>query len=225
MRAFAVLVALVATPFMVGVSQNRGQAATSAADAGKCATADANRSPTSWETSGKPDDKKGRDRTGCSPVAPTPPAPPPVQPPPVQPPPVQPPPVQPPPVEPPPPPPPSACAVLVPASTGIQSIDGRVYNDLSTGRVGLANWCVELSLGGSVIGRAVTDGLGLYSFTKLADGDYSVCEVRLEANWTETFPGSWAGAVCVDGFGATSGYALPIAGWSAGGMEFGNTSP
>ena len=197
MRAFAVLVALVATPFVVGVSQGLGH------DAAHCAKRAAQH--------------PGKEINKC-PSVPSDPPPPPVPPP--TPPPVQPPP---PPVQP--PPAPSCGAALVPPSTGVQSIDGRVYNDLPTGRVGLANWCVELSLGGSVIGRAVTDGLGLYSFTNLADGDYSVCEVRPEANWTETFPGSWAGAACTDGFGATSGYALPIAGWSAGGMDFGNTSP
>ena len=201
MRAFAVLVALVATPFVVGVSQGLGH------DAAHCAK--------------RADQHPGKEINKCPSVPSDPPPPPPVTPPP----PVEPPPPQPPPPVEPPPPPPPACAVLVPAPAGVQSIDGRVYNDLSTGRVGLANWCVELSLGGSVIGRAVTNGLGLYSFANLADGDYSVCEVRLEANWSETFPGSWAGAVCVDGFGATSGYALPIAGWSAGGMDFGNTSP
>jgi hypothetical protein len=60
---------------LVGVSQNLGQAATSASDAGKCATADAQRSTTSWE-SAQPADNKDRARVGCSPVAPTPPPPP-----------------------------------------------------------------------------------------------------------------------------------------------------
>lgn len=72
MRVLMVLVALVATPVLVGVAQDLGQSATKAADAGRCATADEHRSPSLWENSGQPDDKKGRDRVGCAPVAPAP---------------------------------------------------------------------------------------------------------------------------------------------------------
>jgi|SRR5438445_2879767 len=195
MRVLMVLVALVATPFLVGAAQGLGH------DAAHCAK--------------RADQHPGKEINKCASVPGDPPPPPPVEPPP------PPPPVQP----PPPPPPPPGCVALASWPAGSQSVDGRAYNDLSTGRVGLTGWCVELSLGGSVVGRAVTDGLGHYSFAGLADGDYTVCEVRLEANWSQTFPGSWAGATCVDAFGATSGYALPIAGWSASFMDFGNTSP
>lgn len=75
MRVLTVLVALMAMPVLVGVAQDRGQSATKAADEGRCAVADDHRSPTSWENSGRPEDKKGRDRVGCSPVAPIAPAP------------------------------------------------------------------------------------------------------------------------------------------------------
>lgn len=74
MRVLTVLVALMAMPVLVGVAQDRGQSATKAADEGRCAVADDHRSPTSWENSGRPEDKKGRDRVGCSPVAPIAPA-------------------------------------------------------------------------------------------------------------------------------------------------------
>lgn len=72
MRVLTVLVALIATPALVAVAQDRGQAAAAVAADGKCAVADENRSPTSWENSGRPEDKKGRDRVGCAPVAPAP---------------------------------------------------------------------------------------------------------------------------------------------------------
>ena len=77
MRVLTLVAALIATPALAAVSQEPGQAATSAAADGKCATADAQRSSKSWEGGNQPADPKGRDRVGCSPVAPPPPAPPP----------------------------------------------------------------------------------------------------------------------------------------------------
>src|SRR3989475_2017579 len=91
MRVLMVLVALVATPFLVGAAQGLGH------DAAHCAK--------------RAEQHPGKEINKCAslpgdppppPVQPPPVQPPPVQPPPVQPPPVQPPPVQPPPVQPPP---------------------------------------------------------------------------------------------------------------------------
>jgi len=81
MRVPIVLLALASAPFLAGAAQDR---AASIQDDGKCAVADAQRSPTSWSLE-RPPDPKGRDRTGCSPVPPapqTPPPPPPTSPPP-----------------------------------------------------------------------------------------------------------------------------------------------
>ena len=95
-RVLMVVLVLAATPFLAGVAQN--PAATKASTAGQCATADAHRSPTSWQNSGQPD-KNGR--VGCSPVAPTPP---------------------------PPPPAPAPTCSSTPAATGTTTITGTVLN-------------------------------------------------------------------------------------------------
>jgi hypothetical protein len=67
MRVPIMILALAATPFVAAAAQ--GQAAVK--DPGQCAVADAHRSSTSWSND-RPADPKGRDRTGCSPVAPAP---------------------------------------------------------------------------------------------------------------------------------------------------------
>lgn len=77
MRVLTLVAALIATPVLAAMSQDPGQAATSAAAAGKCATADERRSANSWEGKQPEADPKSRSRVGCSPVAPTPPPPPP----------------------------------------------------------------------------------------------------------------------------------------------------
>ncbi len=85
MRVLIVLVALVASPFLASVSQDRAGSAPPAqpgvVEPGKCEAADEHRSPNSWAHDRRPD-KKGRDRLGCSPVPPAPPPPPPPPPPP-----------------------------------------------------------------------------------------------------------------------------------------------
>jgi Carboxypeptidase regulatory-like domain len=65
MRVPLMILALAAAPFAAAAAQ--GQAAVK--DPGQCAVADAHRSSTSWSQD-RPADPKGRDRTGCSPVAP-----------------------------------------------------------------------------------------------------------------------------------------------------------
>jgi hypothetical protein len=65
MRVLKILVALLATPVLVAVSQSGGQAATGASAAGRCATADEQRS----SSAPVHQDKQGRPRVGCSPAA------------------------------------------------------------------------------------------------------------------------------------------------------------
>jgi len=146
--------------------------------------------------------------------------PPPVQPPPVQPPPVQPPPVQPPPVLPPPPPPPQpppATCGSAPAAGGTASIDGQVYVDASPWP-GLRDWCVQLS--GPVSGALATDSLGYYVFSNLPAGTYSVCEVLPATGWHQTFPAM--GPSCPGGIG----YSFSVTDRSSAGFtNFGNLSP
>lgn len=75
MRVLTVVVALIGTPVLVAMSQDPGQAATSAVAADKCATADQQRSSNSWDSNRQAADPKGRERVGCSPAAPAPPPP------------------------------------------------------------------------------------------------------------------------------------------------------
>jgi hypothetical protein len=144
MRVPIILLALASTPLVAAAAQ--GQAAVK--DGGQCAVADAHRSPTSWSNQ-RPDDPKGRDRTGCSPVAPAP-AP------------------QSQPGDPPPPPPP-------PPPAGTISITGNVYNGATYSP--LPGWVVVLS--GDASGTAVTDGSGAYQFAGLPAGTFTICEQLL----------------------------------------------
>lgn len=166
MRVLSVLVALVAVPLAVSAAQGRAQ---SASDRGKCATADAHRSPSSLahaeQRSAK--DKDG-ERNGCSPFAAPAPAPAPA---------------------PPPPPPPP------PAPEGSVAITGRVYNAI-TGKPGLAGWTVTLS--GAVSTALRTDANGVYTFSGLPAGTYTVCE-QIPAGWVQTAPQS--GSECASGYG------------------------
>lgn len=70
MRMLMVLIGLAAMPFAAAVSQSSSSLTVS--EAGLCATADANRSPTSWANVQILDTRRG-----CSPVPPAPPPPPP----------------------------------------------------------------------------------------------------------------------------------------------------
>ncbi|MCA9327082.1 VWA domain-containing protein [Candidatus Saccharibacteria bacterium] len=73
-------------------------------------------------------------------------------------------------------------------------IKGYKFNDHNgngqedNGDEHLTGWTIQLkNAQGAVIATAVTDGNG-YSFTDLAPGDYTVCEVQ-KANWVQTTPG------------------------------------
>jgi len=174
MRAFTVVLALVATPFLAGVSQSPQGL--------KC-------------DNGKGDEHRSAQGTAhahkgvCKPADPPPP---PV----VNPPTGDPPPVLPPPPQPPPPVSGGGCVSSGPAG-GTASIDGQVFVDASPWP-GLQNWCVTVS--GPVNATAVTDASGNYLFPGLPAGTYTVCEA-VQAGWHQTFPTS--GPACATGLGWT----------------------
>jgi len=174
MRAFTVVLALVATPFLAGVSQSPQGL--------KC-------------DNGKGDEHRSAQGTAhahkgvCKPADPPPP---PV----VNPPSGDPPPVLPPPPQPPPPVSGGGCVSSGPAG-GTASIDGQVFVDASPWP-GLQNWCVTVS--GPVNATAVTDASGNYLFPGLPAGTYTVCET-VQSGWHQTFPTS--GPACATGLGWT----------------------
>ena len=174
MRAFTVLLALVATPLLMGVAQ--GLPGKSSCGNGK---GTANRS-----AQGTASAHKGL----CVPQTP----PPVVNPPPV----VDPPAGDPPPVVNPPPTSGGACVNSGPAG-GTASIDGQVFVDASPWP-GLQGWCVQAN--GPVSASAVTDASGNYLFSGLPAGTYTVCET-VQAGWHQTVPTS--GPSCPNGFGWT----------------------
>ena len=209
MRAFMVLLALVATPLAMGVSQalpgksscanGQGTALRSAqgtanAHKGLCVPQDPPSPPPvvlDTDGDGVPDNLDSCpgtapgttvDASGCPVQAP-----------------------------PPPPPPTSGCVASGPSGAGL-SIDGQVYVDASPWP-GLANWCVHLS--GPVNATAVTDASGNYLFTGLPSGSYTVCE-DVQSGWAETFPTS--GPSCATGLGWT----ITLNGGSASFVWFGN---
>lgn len=211
MRALMVLLALVATPLAMGVSQalpgksscanGQGTALRSAqgtanAHKGLCVPQDPPPPPPVLDSDGDgvpdnldscPGTPAGTpvDASGC-----------PIQPPP----------------PPPPPPPTSGCTASAPSTAGSLSIDGQVYVDANPWP-GLANWCVHLS--GPVNATAVTDANGNYIFTGLPSGNYTVCE-DVQTAWHETFPTT--GPSCATGLGWT----ITLNGGSASFVWFGN---
>jgi len=211
MRAFIVVLALVATPFLAVVSQepkdpncdnglgveNRSDQGQLRAHKGLCTTQppapDADQDGVPDNLDRCPDTPIGTtvDASGC-PVAP-----------------------------------PTGCVNSGPgAGTGI--VQGQVFvDDPNQNFPYLSGWCVELrDLNGTVIATTVTSGVALdpdgsnYMFTGVAVGSYVVCEV-LPANttWHETTP--TAGPDCgggVIGLNAT----LLVDGAVAGFLWFGN---
>src|SRR6266567_2195667 len=199
MRAFIVVLALVATPFLAGVSQSpqglkcdngkgdehRSAQGTAYAHKGACKPQDPPPSPApvlDADQDGVPDSLDACpntalgtavDASGC----PLPSTPPPAL-----------------------PPPPSTsgggCVSSGPAG-GTASIDGQVFVDASPWP-GLQGWCVTVS--GPVSATAVTDASGNYLFPGLPAGTYTVCEA-VQSGWHQTFPTS--GPACATGFGWT----------------------
>jgi len=210
MRAFTVLFALVATPFLAGVAQrsqalkcdnqHRSTQGTASAYKGACQPQNPPPPPTVLDADhdGVPDSLDSCpgtaagttvDASGCT--------------------------VQ---STPPPPPPPTSgggCVNSAP-SGGTGSIDGQVFVDASPWP-GLAGWCVEVS--GPVSATAVTDASGNYLFSGLPAGTYTVCET-VQTGWHESFPTSGPG--CATGFGWT---ITVIDGGSASFIWFGNLTP
>lgn len=202
MRAFMVLLALVATPLAMGVSQAlpgksacangqgstlRSAQGTANAHKGLCVPQDPPPPPPAVLDSdgdGVPDSLDSCpgtapgtpvDASGCPVQTPLPP---------------------------PPPPPTSGCVASGPAGPGL-SIDGQVYIDASPWP-GLAGWCVTLSgtdtTGATVSATTLTDVNGNYVFTGLLHGNYTVCEA-VQPGWTQTFPTT--GPSCATGLGWT----------------------
>jgi hypothetical protein len=210
MRAFTVLFALVATPFLAGVAQrsqalkcdnqHRSTQGTASAYKGACQPQTPPPPPTVLDADhdGVPDSLDSCpgtaagttvDASGCT-VQSTPP---------------------------PPPPPTSGGGCVNSASSGgTGSIDGQVFVDASPWP-GLAGWCVEVS--GPVSATAVTDASGNYLFSGLPAGTYTVCET-VQSGWHESFPTS--GPACATGFGWT---ITVIDGGSASFIWFGNLTP
>src|SRR5882762_8435921 len=194
MRAFIVVLALVATPFLAAVSQipkdpncdnglgdeNRSETGQVHAHKGLCTTQspppDADHDGVPDNLDQCPDTPLGTtvDASGC-PVAP-----------------------------------PPGCVNSV--GTGTGTVLGQVFVDDPAQKFPyLAGWCVELRDGsGTVIATAVTSGVALdvegnnYVFTGVPAGSYTVCEVLPPSTtWHETTPTS--GPDCGGGvFGLTA---------------------
>jgi hypothetical protein len=104
------------------------------------------------------------------------------------------------------------CTNSTPAD-GVESLSGQVFADDGS-ETGLPGWCVRVS--GPITATAVTDSAGSFVFTNLPLGVYTVCEV-IPSGWTETTPTS--GPACSTGIGWTVDLATEVFwGW------FGNTS-
>jgi len=118
----------------------------------------------------------------------------------------------------PPPPPPTSGGACVNSGSagGTASIDGQVFVDASPWP-GLQGWCVQAN--GPVSVTAVTDASGNYLFPGLPAGTYTVCET-VQTGWHQTFPTS--GPSCPNGFGWT----LSVKdGEGQGFIWFGNLTP
>jgi len=203
MRALIVLFALVATPFVAGVSQvsakcdngqsglHRSTQGTASAHKGLCQpqtqtqVLDADHDGVLDSVDSCPNTAVGTtvDPSGC-PVQTTP------QPPPL--------------------------CVNSGSAGGTASIDGQVFVDASPWP-GLQDWCVQLS--GPVSATAVTDASGNYLFSGLPAGTYTVCET-VQAGWHETFP--TGGPTCATGLGWT---ITVTDGSGASFIWFGNLTP
>ncbi len=216
MRAFIVVLALVATPFLAGVSQSpqglkcdngkgdehRSAQGTAHAHKGVCKPtdppvpapvldADQDGVPDSLDSCPNTALGTAVDASGCPlPSTPPPPLPPPTT-------------------------SGGGCANSGPAG-GTASIDGQVFVDASPWP-GLQGWCVTAS--GPVTATAVTDASGNYLFPGLPAGTYTVCET-VQAGWHQTFPTS--GPACATGLGWT---ITVMDGGGASFIWFGNLTP
>ena len=208
MRAFIVVLALVAAPFLAAVSQdpkdpncdngqgdqNRSDSGQAHAHKGLCATQPP---PPDADQDGVPDDLDRCpntplgttvDATGC-------------------------------PVEPPP-------GCVNSPGTGDGTVAGQVFVDDGLTFPYLAGWCVEVrDLSGAVIATTVTSGVALdgdgsnYVITGVPAGTYTVCEVLPpNSTWRETFPTS--GPDC--GGGVIGMTTIVLSMGTSGFISFGN---
>ncbi len=208
MRALIVVLALVATPFLAGVSQSpegsncdnglgdehRSDSGQVHAHKGLCATqpplpdADGDGVPDDLDLCPNTPPGTTVDASGC-------------------------------PVEPPP-----GCANS--PGTGTGAVTGQVFLDDGLTFPYLAGWCVEVrDLSGAVIATTVTSGVAIdmdgsnYAITGVPAGTYTICEVLPpNSTWHETTPTS--GPDCGGGvFGITT---MVVAGGTSGFILFGN---
>jgi len=97
------------------------------------------------------------------------------------------------------------------------TITGVKFNDLDAdgardpGEPGLEGWSIYLTSGGAQVGQAITDVNGVYTFSNVAPGTYTIAE-EVRAGWVQTVP---AGTYVVT---AGSGQLIPD-------KDFGNHRP
>ncbi|MBS4027962.1 MAG: T9SS type A sorting domain-containing protein, partial [Ignavibacteriales bacterium] len=83
--------------------------------------------------------------------------------------------------------------VSVKKATPTGSISGTTFNDANgngvkdVGESGLANWRIKIS--GAKIDSTLTNGSGVYTFTSVPAGNFTVSEV-VQSGWTQTLPAS-----------------------------------
>jgi hypothetical protein len=195
MRVLTVVLALVAIPFVAGVSQEPYR------DAKNCGLHLTAAQKASGARAGQVlahDGKHGVMDRPCAPAQP------PAEEPPVD--------ETPTPVE-----EPAACQVTAQGTTG-WTVDGKVsdYTDLWA-PVPLKGWCIQLS--GAVTATVMTRDDGTYQFTGLTDGAYTVCEVLL-SGYTQIYPTlAWGATQCANG---TLGWTFTLEGFSGSFVDFRN---
>ena len=105
------------------------------------------------------------------------------------------------------------CTVSTPPATGTGSIPVAVFVDADPFPA-LSGWCIQLT--GPVTAMGLTDANGILWFGALPNGTYTICEV-VPSGWQQTTPTS--GASCPTGFG----YSVTLAdGGTADFSHFGN---
>ncbi|MGH7672000.1 MAG: hypothetical protein ACREMC_03805 [Gemmatimonadales bacterium] len=111
---------------------------------------------------------------------------------------------------------PPACAVSVPAATGPWTIDGRVSDATDPwAPLALKGWCIQLT--GSVTATVMTGDDGRYLFSGLPEGTYTICEV-LQSGYQQSFPTlAWGATPCPNG---TLGWTYVLTSFSGSGSFF-----
>ena len=196
LRVKLLVLALVATPFVAGVAQGRGnskpkpRANALAADESSC-NADQAAEVARARAEGRPV-PPGLEKKNCEGVPVTPPAP--VPPPPTL------------------PPPPSSPPVGPHEARGIvfEDLDGNGVRDPFAGEMGLAGWGLELWWNGQVLATTTTDVDGNFVFPSLGNSTYSVCVVA-QGGYRQTLPIGGSGC---GGAGYTFSFNSQFMTWS-----------